>query len=295
MNGKNWFLIGFGLLLVLFTVMGASAYQVNQPLDVRVRLQYDNGSSLVDVLSQACIMSVYSEASSSLVVRDGVMTVVSGYHNYTFVPVSTGGYVVSVQCTFNNETVAFHDSVSVDNVPSGSTSSGGGGVLNLDAKIVLAKSSYVVNVGSSDTILDFDASYYVGGVLSNSNYARYSIVKGDQILDSGGFVISRTGVYSFNFDFKNYATGDYKVLLNFDGRSSSVDVKVINVGVNSNMITGFVVKDDGSVNALNVVILFVIVFLIVLVIVFFVRSFSKKSSPKRVEPARYNPNQNFRR
>jgi hypothetical protein len=267
-NKKAW-MIG---LFVLLLVSSVSAYQVNQPLNVQAKLQYDNGLTLVDVNSQACIMSVFDHANNSLVVRDKNMTPAGGYHSYSFIPSDVGTYTINVKCVFNSEEAVYYEDVEIvqlTNEPSG----GGVGsqVLNLNAKISPDKLNYVVNL-KGDTRLKFPVNYYAGGVLKNSNEAEWRIIKEDKVLNKGSFIILSTGTYQFDYDFKDYLTGDYKIFLYFDGRNEIVNLKVISISEDLNAITGWAVNSDGNVSPVRAIIgISFLILIIVAVVLFFKR------------------------
>jgi hypothetical protein len=204
--------------MVLCLVPLVSAYQVNQPLTINVKLQLDNGTVLTDVLVPACIDSIYYDGNSSLLVRDQPMTP-GTYHSTVFTPPAVGDYELSVFCTHNNETVRYFETISITPVISGSGSGGSiGQVLNLNAKILPSQSRYVVNLGV-DSRLQFPVQYYSNGVLAASNQATWTLTQNDAAKDKGTFVMQSTGNYQFDFDFNNYVPGDYTLYLSFYGRN----------------------------------------------------------------------------
>jgi len=264
------------LLVVLLFVPLVSAYQVNQPLTINVKLQYDNGSVLSDVLVPACIDSIYFDGNSSLLVRDQPMTP-GTYHSTVFTPPVVGDYELSVICTFNNETARYFETIAITPVITGSGSGGSiGQILNLNAKIVPDKSSYTVNLGV-DSVLRFPVQYYANGVLANSNQATWTITQNDTAMEKGTFVMQSTGNYQFDFDFKNYAPGDYTVYLYFDGRNQAVTVHVISINSDLLSITGWVLTDTGAVSPVKAVIaLFFLILLVAAIILFFRRGASRR-------------------
>ena len=268
---KRWIFFGLAFLIVVLTTWSALAYEVNRPLDIQVKLQYDNGMTLTDVVSQACIISIYNQGTSSLVVRDANMTAGS-YHDYSFTPTSTGDYVLSVKCDHNNESASYHETITI--MPQTTSGGSGGQVLNLNAKIVPDKSSYVVNLGV-DSKLSFGVAYYVDGKAKNSNVAQFRVLKGDQVVKTGGFVIKDTGSYVFDEDFKDYVTGDYQIALYFDGRTEFVALKVISVAEDLSPITGFVTNSDGKVSVVKLGLLIFFALFIILLTVVFIRSLRK--------------------
>ena len=96
------------IIALLFLLPLVSAYTVNQPLTINVKLQYDNGTALSDVLVPACIDSIYFKGNSSFVQHDAEMTA-GTYHSTVFTPSTTGDYQLSVECTYNNETAKYFD------------------------------------------------------------------------------------------------------------------------------------------------------------------------------------------
>lgn len=251
------------LLALLLLVPLVSAYQVNSPLDIKVKLQYDNGVNLTDVMSTACIASIYYAGNSSLLVRDQPMTP-GTYHDIVFLPTAVGDYTISIKCTYGNETVTYHEDFSITPPIVGSTS-GGGQVLNLNVKIMPEKKSYTVNVHESSK-LAFPIQYSVGGKLSNSNEAAWRLVSQDKVLAKGFYKIVSTGNYEFDYDFKDVLPGSYQLFLDFDGRTEIVDVSVVSMEQTVSLISGMVTGSDGKLSVVRVT--FSILFILLLLMAF---------------------------
>ena len=257
-------------LLVLVVLPLVSAYQVNQPLTINVKLQYDNGTAISDVVVPACIASVYYEGNSSMVLYDSAM-VAGVYHGIIFTPTATGVYTLSVKCSYSGETAKYYEDIFITNPIVDSTGGvSGSQTLNLNTKIMPEKRQYVVNL-QGDTLLKFLTEYYSNGNLANSNQAEWSVVKDDKILNKGLYVIKSTGIYQFDYDFKDYVTGDYKIFLFFDGRTEIVDLKIIDMNQDLLPITGFVLDNKGNVSVVRSLLLVGVLLLILMVVVLFVR------------------------
>ena len=134
---RGWLVGVFCLFLfLLFGVVSVFGHDVGGPIDVRVSLSFDDGVNLVPVNVSACIGSVYFVEGSDLLLRDVSLSVSgSGLHNFTFVPMSLGSYVVSVSCSYNNESAVYHEEILVSEVVGGG---GTAGVLNFDAKVFVS-------------------------------------------------------------------------------------------------------------------------------------------------------------
>jgi hypothetical protein len=260
-----------GLMLIL-CVSFISAYTVNQPLDIQIKLQYDNGVTLTDITSSACIISIYFHGNNSLLVRDQSM-IAGSYHSYSFTPVSTGDYTVNVKCDYNNESAIYVEDIVIE--PPSSSVSSGGQKLILNTQISPESTSYVVNL-QGQTILQFPIQYFANGKMTNSNEQEFRIVKEDKILDKGMMKITGTGNYLFDFDFKDYLTGDYKIFLYFDGRSQIVDLKVISISEDLNFITGWVIDSKGDVSPVRAITGILFLILIIIAVVVFLQSLRQR-------------------
>ena len=272
----------FWACLLVCMIGVANAYEVNQPLNVQAKLQYDNGVSLVDVTSSACIMSVFFHGNENLIVRDANMIPAGGYHEYSFTPNYTGIYTINVKCDYAGEQATFYEDV---DITTQLVEPSGGGVgsqtLNLNAMIQPDKLNYVVNL-KGDTRLQFPIKYFAGGVLKNSNEAEWRIVKEDRVLNKGNFVILQTGTYQFDFDFKDYLTGDYKIFLYFDGRNEVVNVKVISISEDLNFVTGWVIDSKGDVSPVKAFLGIFFLILIILAVFFFIRSLRRGGKKRNI-------------
>jgi hypothetical protein len=275
MKNSKWLFFILAFLMVLFTTWSAVAYEVNKPLTVQVKFQYDDGLSVVDVVTQSCDISVYFQASQGNFTPVVIGAPMSGgsYHVFVFTPQFVGDYVLSVECSYGNESAVYNEVVRITPLL-GVVGGGGGQVLNLNAKIVPERSLFVVNIAVQSDLV-FGVSYYLDGKLVNSNQAEYRLLSGDRVLSSGGFVIKNTGEYVFDYDFKDQLTGSYRVALFFDGRTEFVDVRVISVSEDLSPITGFVVNSDGEVSVFKAGVLIFFVLFILLLVVVFIRSLRK--------------------
>lgn len=263
--------IVFGVLFFfLFLLPLVSAYQINQSITINVKLQVDNGTALQDVLVPACIDSIYYDGNNSFVVHDAPLTP-GTYHSMVWTPTAEGSYELSVQCTVSNETAKYYETIPITPVLIGGSSSSGGAVLNLNAKILPSASSFVVNLGQNSD-LQFPVQYFSNGVLTNSHEATWSITQNNTVLNSGQFVITSTGNYLFDYDFKNYVAGDYTVYLYFDGRNQAVTVHVISVNGDLLSVTGWVLDSStGQVSPFKAAFALLFLFLIIAVIILAVR------------------------
>ena len=257
------------LFLILFSLSLlplVSSYQVNSPLDIKVKLQYDDGVNLTDVLSTACIASIYFAGDSSLVVRDATMTP-GTYHEIIFTPTAAGDYTISIKCTYGNSTVTYHEEFPITQMIVGSQpASSGGQVLNLNVKILPEKKLYIVNLQENSKLL-FPIQYSVGGKLSNSNQATWRLVREDKVLSSGFYKILSTGNYQFDYDFKDQLPGSYQLFLDFDGRTEIVDVSVTSMGQGVSLISGMVTGSDGKLSIVRVTFSILFILLLIMAIV----------------------------
>lgn len=259
------------LLALLVLVPLVSAYEVNAPLDIKVKLQYDNGTALSDVVSQACIASIYSASTEDLLLRDVNMTP-GAYHGVTFTPNATGEYTVSIRCGVGNETVTYHEDFTITPVITGG---GGGQVLNLNVKILPERRAYTVNV-QADPTLSFTIQYSVGGRLQDSHEATWRLVREDAVVAKGYYKVLDTGVYEFDHDFGDALPGGYSLLLDFDGRSEIVTVAVVNRGAVQSLLTGLVASSDGKVSWVRAFLSLLFLLILLMLFALFVWRFRRK-------------------
>jgi hypothetical protein len=251
------------LLVVLCCLPLVSAYEVGVPLDIKVKLQFDDGVSLLDVVDDVCIVSIYFAGNESLVVRDVQMSG-GAYHNVTFFPSAVGEYTVSVRCVYGNESVSYYEDFQITPVIVGSPS-GGGGVLNLNAKIIPERKSVVVDLSGGER-LSLGVQYSVGGRLVDSGVAGWRLVREDRVLASGSYVSVGQGSYRLEYDVSGLFEGSYQLFLDFDGRTEIVDVLLVRRVGGVSLLSGMVVGGDGRVSFVRsslalLVLLFVIMVL----------------------------------
>ena len=294
------------LFLFFVSISFISAYNVGDSVPLSVHAQYDNGFSLVNI-PVPCRLSIFFHDTDSFIFRNQAMTSSGAYHSYNFVPTQSGSYTASVLCSYSGDSSAywFDFNIGTVNAPVNNSGSGrginpdGGSVLQsvfpISASIVPEHSSYIVNVvDASDTVLTFPTSYYSDSKLSNAQSSSWKLLRDGNVLDSGSFVSSSTGVYSFSYDFKDLPVGDYQVAESFDGKPIIVDVAVVNRSGDLSLISGLVTFDDGSVSVVKLSVLIFVVIIIVIATVLLFRSLRKKPVAKVSAPQHSNvPRRDF--
>lgn len=264
------------LFLFLLCIVGVSAYQVNVPINVLVKLQQDNGTALTLITSQVCIGSVYFHGNDSLLVRDELLINTSLFHNLLFTPLDFGVYTVSVKCTYAGESAIYREDLVVS--PSLVDAGSGGQVLVLNSVITPERDVFVVNL-RDDSRLSFLTTYAIGDTPSNAVESYFKVMKDDNVIKTGSFRLLRTGVYQLDFDFGQTVVGEYVVYLFFDGKTGVVDVRVIDSPVG--LITGLVFASDGSVNVRNAL-LFIGLLILLIVVVWWLLHRRKEKKAKHL-------------
>jgi hypothetical protein len=280
---KALIIFGICIFCLVGVVSAFDTFNVNEPVDLIVRVQYDNNVSLSNIPLSVCNLSVYTGVGYVL---SNVSMIPNGqYHHYVFTPTVAGYYYASVFCSYLGENSLylfnFNVTVPVDNGVHSGAGSGGGGSSTLVPQamipsIVPDRSSYTVNL-LSDSVLKFDTQYSLDNKLSTAKSSSYQLLKDGNVIDSGLLSSTSVGTYTFDYDFVSLPVGQYQVALDFDGKLVLVDVNV--VSNSNNIFTGLITADDGSVSAGKLgVAIFVLIFIIV-AIVLLVRTLTKK--PRR--------------
>ena len=126
--------------------------------------------------------------------------------------------------------------------------------------------SYTVNLGRESN-LRFTTQYSVSGALANASDATWRFMRNSTVLARGEFVRVDTGSYLFDHDFKDAVTGDYTLLLTFDGRSETVDVHIISVGGEMELF----LDSDGKVSTFRIIVAGVFLAVFIATAIIFVR------------------------
>lgn len=292
----------FYFLFFLVSVSVISAYNVGDIVPLSVNAQYDNGLSLSNI-PVPCRLSIFNQGADVFVLRNVSMIPSGAYHSYSFVPVLDGSYTASVLCAYSGDSSVFWFDFVVGATPVSVNGSGrginpdGGSTLvgvPLSGSIVPEHSSYIVNV-QDGSVLTFPTSYYSNSQLSVAKSSSWRVLRDGNVLDSGNFVSTSVGVYSFSYDFKSLPVGDYQVAETFDGKIVLVDVSVVSRSADLSLISGLVTLDDGSFSVVKFSgLLFILIIIIASTILLF-RSLRKKSANRPIAPVNNNvPRQEFR-
>lgn len=268
-------IIYFFLFLLLFLPI-VYAFNLNQPINVLIKLQNDNGTDVSDVNQQVCIGTVYFQGNNSVIVRDAPLVNTSNFHSFNFTPIVLGRYTVSVQCIYSSDIAIFHQDVVVD-VP---TAPVGGGYAVLNNEIKTDFDSYTINL-QDDTLLSFKILYFIGSIPSFANQQNYRIVRDSNILKQDSLHSLGTGQYEFIMDFKDYTVGDYKILLVFDGKTKFLDLHIVNIPKQVSFFTGLVTGVDGGFDNVRLGWISFCIVVLLLIIYFILRRRRKNNQKNR--------------
>ena len=275
----------FYLLFLFLLIPFVSSYSVNQSIPLSVKVQYDNGVSLSDILVPACVISMFNHDADVFTFRNQSMTPSGEFHTYTFIPSLAGSYTASVLCSHSGDSSAYWFDFDVADIMDNVNSSGrginpsGGSVLQsvfpASQSIAPEHSSYIVNL-ASNSVLTFPTSYYADSKLVNAKTSSWQLLRDGNILDSGSFISASSGVYSFIYDFKNLPVGDYQIAESFDNKPMLIDVSVVSRSGDASLISGLVTFDDGSISVVKLSVLIFVLIIIIIATVLLFRSLRRK-------------------
>ena len=255
------------LITALLLISFISAYTINQTIYLNLTVQDDSNNYIT---SQICIGAVYFWGNESFLFKDRPLTNIGNYHLMNFTPTANGNYVITAECSYNNETSSYYQDITVQNItPSGGA--GGGTPYSPPSSIInnIPSSIYKKNIFTTTIYYKIDGQY------ADSYIHRVDIYNANgEKIDSVELTPVAKGEYQLEYDFSGFANGEYTLSVVMDEKTDSIKTNVSEY----NAITGMFINTNGTPRTFNIIIAVVlgILFLILLILLMVKKLFVRK-------------------